>query len=115
MHDYNLIVLICYDKDRLFDEFNSLSVIYQKPAEQFVNVPIEVDEEEEEEEEEDEDNDRPHRDSKVRQESHQESQLLVCYQFLYVSNLNMLDRVVKSTKAKTCQVYQALYLTKAPT
>jgi len=38
--------------DRLFEEFNSLSVVYGKPSEQFVNIPIDLEEEEAEEDEE---------------------------------------------------------------
>lgn len=39
--------------DRLFEEFNTLSVIYRKPSEQFVNIPTCLEEEEESEDEND--------------------------------------------------------------
>jgi AP-4 complex subunit beta-1 len=42
-------------QDRLFEEFNSLSVVFQKPSEQFINVPTGEEEEEEEEQEDQKD------------------------------------------------------------
>eukprot|EP00475_Leptophrys_vorax_P041247 TRINITY_DN77800_c0_g1_i1.p1 TRINITY_DN77800_c0_g1~~TRINITY_DN77800_c0_g1_i1.p1 ORF type:complete len:749 (-),score=222.35 TRINITY_DN77800_c0_g1_i1:88-2334(-) len=48
LHDVEL-------NDRLFEEFNTLSVVFQKPSEQFINVPTGEEEEEEDEQEDQKD------------------------------------------------------------